>query len=127
MDWLCHIIDKVSAQQFTQIDHILPSNMVVPLDNNLVQPWLKAWEHSEDLSKCGEPGMSKEMWRIKVHVEAVYEEHMAIIKTYSSKPQHGSSSFTELPMEKRQDALCVLSQIFHTALTGLKCFKPSTH
>ena len=126
MDRLRHIIDKVSAQQFTRIDHILPSDTVAPLDNDLAQPWLEAWERSEALSKLGHPELCEELRRMKAHVEAAYEERTAIIKTYSSKPQRGRSSFTELPIEKRQDALRALSRMFHAAPTDLEYFDTLT-
>lgn len=126
MDRMRKIIERVCAEQSARIDIALPADCRAPCDNDLVRPWEEACHRADEVAKLGFVKMKEELEAMRIHVEAMFDEakqQMDAAKA-GSKAQHGKSgaSFTDLPIEKRQDTLRALSRKFHAAPASLLCF-----
>ncbi|KAI0372068.1 hypothetical protein BV20DRAFT_1065820 [Pilatotrama ljubarskyi] len=91
-------------------------------DEDLARPWLDAERRAAELRDVGEKGMSEELERIKQHVESLWKEK----RTQGGRGTSGKASFTELPIERRQDILRQQSRDFHASPTGLRYFDDPT-
>lgn len=95
------------------------------VDEELKRPWLEACARADQASRdFGENRMRKELEKIKEHVETLRQEHRDSVR-HSLSCQRKGASFTDLPIEQRQDLLRRYSRMFAAAPTGLVSMSPS--
>ena len=121
-------LDRVISERLG--DH----SRVVRPDPHLTRPWESFAERAQQVREKGHTRMTEAMDLIKREVEMVYNgafdaqrnavrENTTLPKPKSRRPAFGKSrtpSFTDLPIEKRQDILRKQSQRFQSVLVTLK-------
>jgi len=131
----CDALDK-------HLDTISPekaSPIRVPLDKHLSAPWEEAVARAEQITTArGDTWMQKELDAIREHVGAVYTQHALRVKgMHASRTSHGRSrssssrsrasgrkskggaSFSDRPIEQRQDIFRELSKMFEDGPAAL--------
>ncbi|KAH9838676.1 RNA dependent RNA polymerase-domain-containing protein [Rhodofomes roseus] len=115
----CNTLDK-------SLDTIFPEKepgTTVPLDEHLAAPWQDTVTRAQKIATTrGDTWMQTELDAIATHVAVVYTQHMAKVKSMhgqrqsrsraNSKKSKGGASFTDLPIEQRQDIFRELSRMF---------------
>lgn len=91
----------------------------IKLDEALAAPWRNAWEEAERWKEAEKSSRkANDLETIKYHVEAIYRDHrgeMGSPKKAAKTPKKGSgSSFSELPIEVRQNKIRDLSLRFNS-------------
>lgn len=109
-----------SREQFKADNGILTAGLYV--DPALEAPWLNAVGRAERLSReHGNHRMKRELEMIRVHVKGIREKHRDRLRQEWRKgrndrlplsPRKDSSSFTDKPIEQRQNILRDLSLAF---------------
>lgn len=91
----------------------------IKVDDDLTAPWLKFLQRSKRwISEENNTLLSGELEQIRKHVEAIYLEHRAELnasprkQTNQYSPKKDKASFTDLPIEVRQDKFRALSRKF---------------
>lgn len=108
-----------------QLDKLFPDPVAgrkVPLDAHLAAPWRDAKGRAEEIARTrGDTWMAKELEAISKHVEEVYAMHRKQVRQWSSgslrgkargAKSKGGASFSDRPIERRQDTLRELSRAF---------------
>lgn len=126
----CDALDK-------HLDTIFPEKdprTKAPLDKHLTAPWEEAVARAEQVTAArGDTWMQKELDAIREHVCAVYAQHALRVKgMHASRTSHGRSrssssrrkskggaSFTDRPIEQRQDIFRELSKMFEDGPAAL--------
>ena len=121
MDHLHKVIQTECTKEFKRIEEMLVTDSCAPRDNDLAAPWEDACERARKLSELGYPKMQEELDLIKAHVEAMHDKEK-IMRSTNKGQKH--KTFTDLPIEKRQDVLRAASREFHSKPADLLCFSP---
>lgn len=111
-----------------QLDKLFPdrsAKCAPPLDAHLAAPWQDAKERAEEIARTrGDTWMQQELKAISKHVEDVYELHRKRVKQWGGSGSgaqrggakgakgKGGASFTDRPIERRQDTFRELSRAF---------------
>ncbi|RDX54626.1 hypothetical protein OH76DRAFT_1341007 [Lentinus brumalis] len=122
MDHLLKVIQIECNREYKRIEEKLVVDTVAPYDSDLAAPWEEACERAKKLSKLGSPHMQDELDKIKRHVEAMHEKEKIMKSANAKKGQKQGKTFTDLPIEKRQDVLRAASREFHAYPEDLLCF-----
>ncbi|KAF9569288.1 hypothetical protein CPC08DRAFT_701791 [Agrocybe pediades] len=119
MDELHKQAQAEGDERLSKLEKFFESHMSCKLDQELAAPWNEAWDLAQQKKdQLNESSMADAMDAIKKHVETVYDEHRNEIasprkpSTRTSPKKMGGSSFTNLPIEVRQDKIRELSQKF---------------
>ncbi|RPD65627.1 hypothetical protein L226DRAFT_543193 [Lentinus tigrinus ALCF2SS1-7] len=120
MDHLHKVIQTECTKEYRRIEEKLNTDTVALRDHHLATPWEDACERARKASKLGSSKMQEELDLIKAHVEAMYEKEK-IMRSMNNKGQK-YKTFTDLPIEKRQDVLRAASREFHSKPAGLVFF-----
>ncbi|TBU26167.1 RNA dependent RNA polymerase-domain-containing protein [Dichomitus squalens] len=112
MDRLRACVDLACTTQRRIIEKRLPPDFIPPRDDALARPWEEACSRAEELAARGCNLMREELDAIKAHVKAMYTRGKEMLHAAAREQKTGH--FTELPIEKRQDALRKLSREFHS-------------
>ncbi|KAI0711161.1 RNA dependent RNA polymerase-domain-containing protein [Cerioporus squamosus] len=122
MDHLHKVIQSECNKESRRIEAKLVVDTVAPYDSDLAAPWENACERARTLSKVHDsPRLQEELDMIKAHVEAMYDKEKAMRSANANKGQK-HKTFTDLPIEKRQDVLRAASLEFHRKPANLLCF-----
>jgi len=122
----CFIMDDLHKQahiegetRLKQLEEFFNTNWFRKLDDDLAAPWNNAMELAELKKKdLKETSMAEALGLIKKHVETVYDEHRIELSSpkkaskASPKKSGAGASFTNLPIEVRQDTIRQLSKKF---------------
>ena len=91
----------------------------IKIDDDLTAPWLKFLRRSERwISEENNALLSRELKQIRKHVEDLYLEHRTELnvsprkQTNQYSPKKDKATFTDLPIEVRQDKIRALSRKF---------------
>ncbi|KAF8913977.1 RNA dependent RNA polymerase-domain-containing protein [Gymnopilus junonius] len=118
------IMDELYKQASSEGDHWLADvekffQLKGPCkeDEHLSAPWLKALKKAEQWQEQEHNfRMTQELEKIRCHVEQVYNEHRNELssprKPSRTSPKKSGPSFTDLPIEVRQDKIRQLSKKF---------------
>ena len=105
-------------------------DVVVLEDKDLARPWRDAWARAATIAEQQKnPHMQTELCAIRDHVEWMYTKAKLKLHVPKSKKAQGNKAaktFTDLPIERRQDVLRALSREFHSKPTGLLYFDAAT-
>ncbi|PIL27621.1 RNA-dependent RNA polymerase [Ganoderma sinense ZZ0214-1] len=119
MDRLRALMDESCNLQLRRIEERLP-DIVAKRDDALVRPWEEACSRAVEVAASGCDLMQVELEKIKAHVHVMAdkakEAQIAAVRGLKSK------SFTDLPIERRQDVLRQLSRQFHSVPAKLLFF-----
>ena len=116
-----------------ELDNIFPDHSPghrAPLDAHLAAPWRDAVARAEQFAqRRGNTSMKEELAAIRTHVQEVYELHRLRVKQYVAKRGRGASSkggasFTDRPIEQRQDTFRELSRAFEAGPAALPDGEP---
>ncbi len=110
MDILVNAADREKERLFVEMKRVS-----APLDEGPDPDLILPWDNLVQWAERGKPEAvemkRRDLGRIAIHVHQVYRMHTAILITSRSKGP-GSSHFTGLPIEERQDRLRKVSKAF---------------
>ena len=118
MDQLRHVMDSECSAAERRVESA--STGIVLLDPHLMAPYLGAQNRAAKLAKEGSNRMEQELHLIEEHVKAVAAREKPEME--KAKKEKNANSFTELPIERRQDVFRLLSRAFHALPQELLCF-----
>lgn len=117
MDYLYDQAGKEGNEWLARIDRLFYDVPRSGLDEDLAAPYKKAvelaerWETEEKTNR-----MKRELEMLESHVKKVYDKHRAQLSLSPRKgkgsPSKGGSSFSDLPIEIRQDKIRKVSKQF---------------
>lgn len=115
-----------------QLDKLFPkyAKGSAPFDAHLAAPWLDAVARAEQAARVrGDEWMGRELKAITAHVAKVYDLHAERVKQWTRSARgkgrgvkgkgKGGPSFTDRPIEQRQDTFRELSRAFEDGPTAL--------
>ena len=123
MDLLRDVMDFECASEEGNIEKNVCAGLYsspIPLDPHLTAPYLNARSRATELAEKGVKWMEQELNFIEAHVKAVAAKER--VEMDKARKEKGLRSFTELPIERRQDVLRKLSREFHALPQKLLCF-----
>lgn len=126
MDILHDEADAEGNRRLRSIEETFNARRRHVMDPDLVAPWLEAVERANRwFEEENNLRYQQDLERIKNHVHAMYDRHRAEVNTGSPRkpvktsPRKGSkASFTDLPIEVRQDKIRALSKDFASIPTS---------
>lgn len=132
MDKLHSLLTKTKSAELSKLEEMFKPFERIVRDEHLAKPWNDASEQAAELLKVGEGRMQRELDAIKEHVEETYNmanEEMASRALKEQRSLKGKTSlnpktFTDLPIEVRQDVLRKISCRFYSEPQGLQCLTP---
>lgn len=119
MDRLRALMNESCNKQLQRIGERLP-DVMAKRDDALARPWEDARSRAEKVSARGCSLMLEEVELFEAHVRAMFDKGKEVLQ--AAVRGQRSRSFTDLPIERRQDVLRQLSREFHSVPANLLFF-----